>query len=198
MSLNLEDFSTLLEHPDLSHKRTSSKDLESAKTAAYEQGYAAGWDDAAKAEAESQTRIGSEFARHLQEMSFTFHEARAHVIEATKPVLQELVETILPKVIRETMGARIVETLDPLIDQAADQPITITVAQGCRELLEPYLENSVSAVLELVEEPTLTDGQAYLRLGQVERKIDLTDALNQVLQALSALSNLNEEVLKHG
>ena len=40
--------------------------VEEAKLAAYEQGYTAGWDDAAAAQSDDQTRIRADLARNLQ------------------------------------------------------------------------------------------------------------------------------------
>lgn len=197
MSVLLEDFSTLVDHRESSVTLATPEELDAAKAEAYEAGFAAGWDDALRTESDSQAKVGAEFARHLQEMSFTFHEARAHVIESLQPLLHEVLQTVLPNLVQETLGQRILDVLDPLIQDAADQPITIAVAQGCREFVEPYLDSAAGAILEVVEEPTLTSGQAYLRLGKVERKVDLTEALGQIKSALNALSSVNERALKH-
>lgn len=198
MALDLEDFAAPPEPPKASTAMLSADEADAERSAAYEQGYSAGWDDAVKAEAEGQSRIGTEFASHLQEMSFSFHEARAHVIEAVQPLLQELADTFLPEVLRDTMGPRLIELIEPMMAKRASQPILITVAPGGADCLTPYLDTRMEGVVQIVEEPTLTEGQAFLRLGQVERNVDLADALDQFRRALSALSQLNGEVLKHG
>ena len=198
MGLRLEDFAAVPDLPVEPVTTVGIEQVEAEKAAAYEQGYSAGWDDAVKAEADAQTRIGTEFARHLQEMSFTFHEARAHVIASLEPVLSGLVETFLPAVVHDTIGQCILDTLEPLFAEQANQPVTIRVALGQREALQPYLDGAIETVVTLTEDPTLTEGQAFLQIGNVARKIDLTAAIADFQAALSALSQLNEKVLKHG
>jgi flagellar assembly protein FliH len=198
MDIDLEDFTAPPAPPPPPVSSVDAAQVEAEKSAAYERGYSAGFDDAVKAEADNQARIGAEFASHLQDMSFTFHEARAHVLEAVQPLLQELADTFLPEQVKSTMEAWIVETIQPLIEQAADQPIVIAVAPGGRETLAPYIDSAIAAVVRLDEEPTLTDGQAFIRLGQVERKVDLDAALAQFRSSLNALSELNGKALKHG
>ena len=59
--------------------------LEDLRILAYEQGYTAGWDDAAAAQTDDQSRIKADFARNLQSLGFTFQEARMHVLRAIHP-----------------------------------------------------------------------------------------------------------------
>lgn len=198
MPFVLEDFLAKPEHSPPAQPTFDPETLEAEKSASYEQGYTAGWDDAVRADADNQARIGNDFARHLQEMSFTFHEARAHVLAAMEPLLDEIVATFLPEVVRDTMGQRLVQTLEPIIVERADQPVIISVAPGRSGALQAYLDEALNAVVHLKEDETLSDGQAFLRLGKVERKIDLTDALAKFRRSINALNTHNEKVLVHG
>ena len=176
---------------------TPSDLSEGDRLAAYEEGYQAGWDAAAKAQSEDQQRIGAEFARNLQEMSFTFHEARAHVIQAMEPLLEELVNTVLPGLISDAFVSTVQEELRPLIADSADAPVELVVGPGGRAILEGQIEGTAAAAIRLIEEPSLTEGQAYLRIGKTERRIDLSGALDRVRASVSALFELNERTLKH-
>jgi flagellar M-ring protein FliF len=73
----LEDFATLAGPAAQAPSDPAPALADAERLAAYEQGYRAGWDDAVRAEAADQARIGAELARNLQEMSFSFHEARS-------------------------------------------------------------------------------------------------------------------------
>ncbi|HGG04004.1 MAG TPA: flagellar biosynthesis protein, partial [Aliiroseovarius sp.] len=90
------------------------EDLEQSRLAGYETGFKAGWDDAIRTETDEQARIGVEFARNLQDLGFTFNEARSHVMHALEPLLTSIVTTVLPKLVSETIGQTIVEELLPL------------------------------------------------------------------------------------
>jgi len=200
MSVLLEDFETPapaqqpVKPSDLVPRAVSDAD----KVVAYEQGYKAGWDDAAHAEADDQERIGADFARNLQELSFTFHEARSHVIQAMEPLLTELIGTLLPQLVSETLGPKIVEELQPLIEQGADSPVELVVAPASRAALERQLADSNMSAIRLTEEPSLAEGQAYLRVGKIERQIDMAGALERISLAIRSLYALNERILDHG
>jgi len=198
-SLSLEDFTTAAQsreadHADLVPRTT----VEADRMESYEKGYQAGWDDAARAQSEDQTRIGADFARNLQELSFTFHEARAHVIQAMEPLLNELVETLLPGLVSETLGHKIMEELRPLIEEGADSPVELVISPASRPALENQMAGFESIAIRLTEEPSLAEGQAYLRIGKTERQIDLSGALETITKAIRALYELNERTLKHG
>ncbi|KMW59024.1 ABC transporter, ATP-binding protein, flagellar [Candidatus Rhodobacter oscarellae] len=199
MALALEDFALSEAGPlQSSDDRISTTESETARMNAYEQGYKAGWDDAVRSETEEQARIGTELARHLKEMSFGFHEARTHILKAMEPLLEELIGNLLPTLVRDSLGPRIVETLEPLIADCADSPVHIAVAPDSEALLRPHLEASGISEFDLVEEVTLSDGQAFLRVGRIERKIDLTQALEEIAKSVRALSDLNERAIIDG
>ncbi len=172
--------------------------LEKARLEGYENGYKAGWDDAAKAEEEEQSRIGAEFARNLQDLGFTFHEARTHVMQALEPLLSGMVERVLPRLVSETIGQTIIEELMPLATAAADTPIDIVVCPASRPAIEGFLEHESAVPFKLIEEPTLSEGQVFLRAGKLERHIDFSNAVDQIGTAINGLYELNEKAFRHG
>jgi len=172
--------------------------LEKARLEGYEAGYKAGWDDAAEAETRERDRIGAEFARNLQDLGFTFHEARSHVMQALEPLLAGMVERVLPKLVSETMGQTIIEELLPLATEAADTPIEVVVAPASRPVLEKLLESGTTVPFSLVEEPTLVQGQVFLRSGRTERHIDFSSAIDRIGSAIEGLYELNEKAFRNG
>lgn len=204
--LTLEDFSAAVRAQDAgstdaagTEQPTATSDqVEAARLEAYESGYRAGWEDAARTEAEDQSRIGAEFARNLQDLGFTFHEARAHVMQALEPLLTGMVERVLPRLVSETIGQTIVEELLPLATAAAGSPIEVMVSPDNRPVVEDMLARADTVPFTLVEEPTLADGQVYLRSGGLERHIDFTAAVDRIGAAISSLYQLNEKAFQNG
>lgn len=172
--------------------------IEAERSAAFEKGYRAGWDDAAAAQSEDESRIGAEFARNLQDLGFTFHEARSHVMRALEPLLGEIVAKVLPRLVTETLGQTVVDELLPLAENASDSPIEVVVSPDARPTLERFLTDATSVPLTIVEENTLAEGQVYLRMGQVERQIDMTSAVDRIGQAIRAVYDLNDKATTHG
>ena len=202
----LEDFGGLRPAPKPKTASTSQPQqqgidetqVESIRMAAYEQGYKAGWDDAARAEAEEQSRIGAEFARNLQDLGFTFHEARSHIMKALEPLLTEMVGKVLPQLVSETLGQTILEEILPLAADASDAPIQLLISPRSLPAVKPLLDSSLTVPLEIIEEESLADGQVFLRLGDIEKKIDMDAAVEKIGTAIQSIYALNEEAMKHG
>ncbi len=167
--------------------------IEDAKLAAYEQGYTAGWDDASAAQADDQSRIKADLARNLQTLGFTFHEARVHVLHAIEPLLQDMVRTILPATAREALPSIVLETLMPLAGEMADAPVTLVLNPAVRPAIEALLEQATGLPITVCEEPTLSEGQVYLRLGETETRIDLDRATADIARAVRGFFGHSEE-----
>lgn len=160
--------------------------LEEQKLESFETGYTAGWEDAAKAQADDATRISADFARNLQELSFTYQEAHAQVLDALTPLLEGMVETVLPDLARRTLAPRLVDMVqEKARTLAGSTRFEIVVAPVCRAALEPLLEGVVSPPVSLREEPSLGEGQAYIAAGDTETEIDLDEVLAGIGEAVA-------------
>lgn len=172
--------------------------LEDLRILAYEQGYTAGWDDAAAAQTDDQSRIKADFARNLQSLGFTFQEARMHVLRAIQPLIEEIVSHLLPKIARESLASVALEALMPLADQMADAHVTLVLNPVSRAAVEALLEQATGLSLIIIEEPTLGEGQVYLRLGDSETRIDLDRATADIAAAVRDFFNTTEKDQRYG
>lgn len=195
--LKLEVFETARDRSDRS-ALVNDADLEETRLAAYEQGYAAGWDDAADAQAEDQRSLRADLARNLQGMSFTYHEARAHLLRAVGPLLQDLTIRLLPPLMREALAPVVLDTLMPLVENAADAPVVIVLNPAARPAVAALLDASAGLPVSFREEPSLGEGQAFLELGETETRIDLDRASSDILSAVRGFFELAERERKHG
>jgi len=167
--------------------------IEEAKLAAYEQGYKAGWDDAAAAQSEDQTRIRSDLARNLQQLSFTYQEARSHILKALEPLLEQMVNRLLPETARETLAPMVLEQVMPMAEELTDQPVTLVLNPAVRSAVESLIEQATGLPMRIEEEPTLPEGQVYIRLGGAEAQVDLTRVTADIAAAVRGFFSLSEE-----
>ena len=200
--LRLEDFSAAnlvarptATLPDLANPTPVG---EEQALAAYDKGYSAGWEDATQAASQSQDQIDKAMANNLENLGFTYHEARAHVMRSLTPLLNGMLTQLLPRLIRDSLGARILEEIDNLAEDAADTPIEMMVFPEDAAQLQPIVDTITSLPITLVAEPTVPQGQIFLRIGQTEREIDLEGAIASIEKAVSALDNLNMETADYG
>lgn len=176
-------------HPDAA--------TEEARLQGYDQGYAAGWEDATAAQATEQTRLQTELARNLQALSFTYEEARLHVITALGPFLHQLVTRLLPATGHAALAPVIRDTLLPLAEQAADRPLTLRLNPAARPDVEALLARLPAPPLRIEEEPSLSRGQASLRRGEgdtlCETLVDLDRATATIAAAIRDFYRLTTE-----
>ncbi len=195
--LKLEVFKTGETRPETAEAAAAS-DLEEARLASYEQGYTAGWEDAISAQSEDQSRLRTDLARNLQAMSFTYHEARSHVLRAMAPLMQEVATRLLPGIAREALAPVVLDALMPLVEERADTPIVLVLNPVARPAVERLLETAAGLPVTLREEPSLGEGQVYLQLGESELHVDLDRASTEIIGALRAVFDPIEQERKHG
>lgn len=171
---------------------TVQDQIEEDRLAAYEAGYTAGWEDAATAAADDAARLGVDLARHLQSMNFTFQEARIHVLRSVEPLLVQMADRLLPVIAREVLAPVIVENLLPLAEHLADRPVTLLVHPAARAAVEGRLGGIGGLPLTIVDEPSLSEGQAYLRLGGAEAVlVDMDRAAQHIADTLRGFFELS-------
>jgi len=191
----LEDFGTT---PGSGARRVSDEDIEADKLESFETGYRAGWEDALKSRSEESERISDEFARNLQDLSFTYHEAHAQVMKAMGPLLQDIVEKILPDTVRETLGLRVAEQLTEMARIHGARPMEIVTAPTDLTAVEGLLTQDFGFPVRATADDMLTDGQVLLRMAGDERQIDMDAVMEGIRQAVAGLRDESERTLKHG
>jgi flagellar biosynthesis/type III secretory pathway protein FliH len=173
--------------------------IEDTRLAAFEQGYAAGWEDAVAAQDQSTARLRADFARNLEDLSFTYAEAHRHVLRALEPLLRDMVGKVLPAMARDTLGSIVIEQLLPIARDLAGVPIEVVVCPASRPLVESLIAASVIVPLTVSEEPTLSEGQVYLRFADRERCIDLDGVIAAIGDAVADFFQIEQEkVRRHG
>ncbi len=165
--------------------------VEEAKVASFEQGYSAGWEDAVAAQNGDQNRIRADLARNLQSLAFTFQDARSHVLQSIRPLILEMVERLLPEVARLALAPTVVEVLTPMAEELADAPLTLVINPAARGEVEDLVAKATGLPMVIEEEPSLPEGQVYIRFGATETKVDLSQVTADIAAAVRAFFNLN-------
>lgn len=177
---------------------SSQEATEDQQLQAFENGYQAGWDDAVKAQADSVAKVSAEFGQNLQDMSFTYHEALSKLTLSIKPIMAGIVDKLLPAVARDALGPQIIEQLVAMIKDDPNQPIEIVVAPSNVDTINDLADGKLSEPFEVVAEPSLGEGQAFVRIGAAERSIDLDTVLTGVHDAMAAFFHEAEQENENG
>jgi hypothetical protein len=167
--------------------------LEEAKLVSYDAGYSAGWEDAIAAQNGDQARIHADLARNLQALSFTYQEARGHILRSVEPLFEEIVGKLLPSLARETLGGIVLDTLMPMAEGLADAPVTLVLNPLARPSVEPLIEAATGLPILVEEEASLGEGQVYLRFAEAEALVDLDRAIADIAAALRGFFDLSHK-----
>lgn len=202
LSFFLEDFGATKTDaavaPSSDPTLVSDTTQEEHRIEAYEQGYKAGWDDAAAAQSDEKDRIGADFAQNLQELSFTYAEVRAKMLESMEPLLKEMVASVLPQIAADNLGALILQELNSAMAGQTNVPVELMVAPSNRAALEATIPENIGFPLQIFEEPTLGEGQVSMKIGKSEKQVDLLEVLDRATQAVDGFFAMNEEAKTYG
>lgn len=178
--------------------RLSMTEFEDARLAAFEQGYSAGWEDAIAAQDREILKLRADLGRNLQQMAFTYHEARVHILRTLQPLLQQIVTKVLPVIAQGSLGPILLEQLEPLAAALAEAPVTVAVNPASRRTVEALLSERLSLPLVYAEDNTLSEGQAELRMGETEARIDIDGVIAAIAGAMAAYFQIESEVPPDG
>ncbi|GAB4261070.1 MAG: flagellar biosynthesis protein [Pararhodobacter sp.] len=172
------------------------EEVEELRLNAYERGYGAGWEDAGRqADAEESARKAA-FARQAEQLTFTYHEARGHLLNALRPLLTAMLERVIPEAARVSVVPMVVEQLMPLATASLEAPITLRIAPGSRADFDAAFEGLVLPPLDIVESADLAEGQAAFTFEALETRIDLDHVAESLRRAVERFYQLQSDT--HG
>ncbi len=186
----LDDFGPYLNGSPVSLTDVS---LEEVRLEAFEKGYQAGWDDAVTAQKDDSRSVSVQLSQNLQDVSFSYEEARADVIASLAPLLRQMVETVLPRLAQDRLPDVVAEEIAQMIREGGDQPIELCAAPSDMTALETIGADTWSKRVRLVEDDGLVSGQVSIRLGQTEHEIDLNETLRKIDDAVTGFFEDNQK-----
>lgn len=192
----LEDFGKF----DLVDQKTFSlslEGLEDQRLESFELGYQAGWDDAVQAQADERKHVSAALSRNLKDLSFTYHEALQAFSEALRPLLEQMVTSVLPEMARASLGFNIVEQLTLLALEHGNNDVSIRVSPHNQVAVAALVNGQLSFPFTLETDVQLADGQVELSVGPAERQINTDEIANGVSDAISSFFHQTEKELKH-
>lgn len=169
-----------------------------AESAAYDRGYAAGWEDAVAAELAERLRLRTDLDARLQDLALTWQEARALALNAIEPLVMAVATKLLPRLAMETMGDLLRERILAFAGEATASPVLLSVAPDDRAAITERLSSHPELPFRLVEDVTLLPGQCLLRRGESETLIDLTETTETLRRVLRDQFHDRQEIRANG
>lgn len=195
-TLILEDFAPAPLPPRA--KEAAEGLTETQRLSAFEQGYKDGWDDAVAASEENQSHVTSDLAARLQDLSFGFHEARAHVLAGVETLVKSVVENLAPRLAAEMLPTLVHEHLSEIIKNQAEVPVRLRVAPESRAAIEAILPQEPGFPLTVEDSPDFAKGQVAFAMGPLETELNLEACFEQIELEVAGFFAENEKVIAHG
>lgn len=195
-TLHLEDFAPVA--PTALARETTEGLTETQRLSAFEQGYKAGWDDAIVAADEDQSRITTDLAARLQDLSFSFHEARAHVLAGVEALVTSVMRTLAPRIGADVLPHLVLDHLQDLMQASADTPICMRVSPSDRAAIQAMLPQDPGFPILIEESADFASGQVTFVMGQSESELDLGECFAQIEQKIDIFFSDNERQLANG
>lgn len=184
--------------PSTTRPKGEVQDFDLMKKAAFEDGYASGWDDARQADDAARAHIVAEFERCLQDMAFTYHEAvgqvRAEIVPLVDAILEQFLPPLLPNLLRESVREEILKHAEDHLSPA----IELQAATGTAELFDELLSDRSDLQITVKEEPSLGPNQAFVKIEHREVLVDFEPLLALARSQLDALRDTPKKEMSHG
>ena len=166
---------------------------------AFEEGYAAGWQDALEhmRNEDALRRIAVEEA--LQQISFSYAEAHQALSVAFLGLTGALLSKVMPQVTEMALPERVATELADLVAQQTKFAVIIACSPAVRPMLEPLQQARPDLQITFHAEPCFSDAQVALRMDAQEREINfdaLLEALRTVFEQQSQTDTTPEQA--HG
>ena len=190
--LFLEDFSNAKIAPQQSIAAPSGDDLQAIEKIGFDKGYSAGWEDALSGAQDSDKQSRADCATALQEIDFTYFEARQHVMASFKPLIEAMMTAILPAAARQAITPMVEQELNALADKV-ESSIEILCAPTSKDELETLVEQYSKGPVSVSTEDTLAPTQVQLRFGEGQTEIDMDEAVAKIEQAVVSFFDVSEQ-----
>lgn len=170
-----------------------ARNMESERLTAFERGYKAGWDDSVNALSVERKAISADFAANLADLAFTYHEARGHVLRQLESLVTETFARVLPECAQAALPQLVWDSVNRIAAEAAGAPVTVLVSPGAQQTFESMLPPDPGFPVVVVEEPTLTEGQVFIRSQKGEVAVDQAAAFAEIATAVREFFHAHEQ-----
>ena len=159
-------------------------DTEELRLSAYEAGYKSGWDDAAAERESSDRLIAADLERNLRDISFSYAEARAEVMQGFGRLIDSIVTGFLPAIAAEAVVPLVQSEVEILLRDLGDQRCELLASPRTAGQVEWLITNHLETELHVIPEPAFADGRVSLRFGGEEREVDLSGMVETMTAAI--------------
>lgn len=182
--LQLEDFS-MPAAAQAAPATTAAIDTKAIEKKSFDHGYRDGWNDAFAEARTEDSKSRSNISSALQELGFTYFEARQHIMGSFKPLLQAMMESVLPHASRAALIPFVQQEMSKLAEMV-EPPIKLVCSLENVESLREIVNQNGSLPIEVVGEEVFAPSQIQLRYADGFSSVDTEETVKRIQLAIEA------------
>lgn len=171
---------------------------EELRSAAYEDGYAAGWEDALAQTADEAATRRMRAEEALQALCFGQAEAQAQALAALRPLIACMVTRVLPALARDTLAPLVAQEIERIAAARLPAPLELICSPELRDDLEALAARIDGLRLSVRTEPSYGPGQVRLECGDTGTDVDLDATLASISAAVDDFFDTHPMPHPHG
>ncbi len=179
----LEDFASFTE--DTEQQDNAEEAIEVSRLDGFEKGYQAGWDDSTNAHNQEMRNLSAEFSQNLQDFGFTYHEAFLHLTNSIEPLLQTILEKILPETAHEFLIHKVISEIKLLTNALSEPYVLATLNQANSERLKSLTSSDANVIINIQVDNSMPDSQVIFQISGNEYSFDMDLTISQIKQLVS-------------
>lgn len=158
--------------------------IEAARLAAFEDGYATGWHDCTDQRGSRESAALEALESSLQHLAFTHEEVRAQLMTGLQPVLSAMTAAVLPDMALKALPFIVAELITGQVGQTLDAPVTLLCHPDAEAMLRDTLSRLSLPPLTVRAEPALAAGQISLHWPEYHCRVDMPAMIHAIQHAV--------------
>lgn len=159
--------------------------METFRLEVFETGYKAGWDDAAKAYDETNTRLSNDVLRNLCDLSLEHQSNYAQLQTRLTTIVNEISNVLIPTVADQSFAPKLIIFLEQQLKDTGmdtlDLHLNSKTARRLGDLMTPDLADRIN----LKVSPDLSETQAILQINGDAIEFTFKDAIEKLSDELA-------------
>lgn len=162
----------------------------------FENGYQAGWQDAAAALQDQKAGELTKLSHLLEEISFTHEEARRQILNSVSGLLEAILAKLLPHVRDQSVRSTVLEGLERTVEKHLGAGVEISVPSSMSGVIADCLTDQNRKNVSLVSHAEMPENETLLQVGSSKFIIDHQSIETEIGDALAQLA-LHGEPSEH-
>lgn len=155
--------------------------------------------EAARAElAQAQGRLRSDVAEAIAAITFTHAEARASLLAALRPLMETVMDRIVPDAARDALPAHVAAAVQQAAAADSAAPLVLRAPPASVPALSDLARRQAGCPLRVEADDSLEAGCVLLEAAAGATLLDADALAEEIRAALSALITPDERLSRHG